>query len=117
MRHDIRQDLKDICIELTDMGIYPKYTFTGHGNILIKDTFDDRGDWKIFTYDKIKDVVDRIKHFMSMRGYKTEIIKIYDCSNIVNRLINKLNGNVQRVHINFLHIEIDKFFGEYLRNK
>ena len=116
MRQDIRQDLKDICIELTDMGIYPRYTFKGHGNILIKNTFDERGIDIPFRYNEVKDVVDRIKDFMGINGYKTEIIKIYG-GNILNRIKNRLNNNVQRIHINFLHIEIDKFFDDIINNK
>ena len=117
MRTDIRQDLKDICVELDDVGIHPRYTFTGHGNILIKKEHNEYMIDTTFCYDEVSDVIDRIKDFMSMRGYKTEIVKTYQNTNMLNRIVNKLNGNVQRVRINFLNIEIDKFFDEIISGK
>lgn len=70
---DILQDLKDILLELTDVGfridINNNYPYP-HKDILV---FKPKNE--LFKYKEVMDVVERIKYFMKDKGYSIEVEK------------------------------------------
>ena len=117
MKKNIREDLRDICLELNDIGIYTLFTFVGHGNVVIKKSFlSDES----FNYKDTEEVVERIKYFMSMNGYDSKVFKKKDKSvlskfNFINYM--KDRDKVTQVRINFTNLEIERIFDDILSNK
>jgi hypothetical protein len=107
--HNLKNDLKDICLEVTDDGInahifhtplIPEDSkaerctgsrlyieFQYKSNISTQRVFDN--DYKFMNEDFLDEVVERITLFMCGNGYTTKVIKTYDkCSSHHNNIRN-----------------------------
>ena len=95
---DIIQNISDICIELVDIGFCEIETDTleiscPYVCIQKEHSFTDNGEDSFFEYEKVEEVVERIKDYMSGCGYNTQISKLkgpYNPNVDHNRLIFKV---------------------------
>ena len=77
---DILQDLKDICLELKDIGFQIKtgryvdvYKVSKNIDCIRIYKYDKVGHYDTFNYNTVKEYIDRIKDYMKMNGYATEV--------------------------------------------
>lgn len=77
---DIIQDIKDICLELKDMGFAVFTNQLGHNNLAGEDGFYPNLTIfrnENFIFSEIEEVVNRIKDYMDRLGYKVELKKTW----------------------------------------
>lgn len=128
MRQEIRDDLDDICLELTDQNIKSYINYTGHGSIKIdsefvvySDTHLNQWVYKLVNYKDVEDVLERLKLYMNDNGYSTTIIVNYDYPGLkfsfIKRIINKFKRRFYSINVKFLNKEIDKYFDDIINLK
>ena len=67
---DIIQELKDICLELTDKHFSINIVPMGSSYEL----YISCENFNFFYYNEVSEVIDRIKYFLKSQGYRTTII-------------------------------------------
>lgn len=71
---DIEQDLKDICLELRDIG-FNTYIYYHNNQHILQITYkkpNTEGDFR-FEYKEVEEVVERIKDYMSSKEYRVYV--------------------------------------------
>lgn len=59
--YDIMQDIKDICLELNDIGFVIKFVEAGYTVIKFE---IQKENYSSFSYDEVSEVMERIKDYM-----------------------------------------------------
>ncbi len=121
MKQEIRDNLNDICLELTDQNINALIKYTAHGSIKIFNRPDYYLEYKSMRYKDVEDVLDRLKLYMDDNGYSTKIELTYDYPNLryayIKRIVNRYKGIVYSINVKFLNREIDKYLDEIINLK
>lgn len=119
MKQEIRDNLDDICLELTDQNINALIKYTGHGGIKIFKP--DNYQYKPMCYKDVEDVLYRLKLYMDDNGYSTEIELTYEYPksrfSYIKRIVNRYKGIVYSINVKFLNREIDKYLDEIINLK
>ena len=123
MKQEIRDNLHDICLELTDKNINALINYNGDGSIKINysDTYLNRWVYRLINYKDVSDVLERLKLYMDDNGYSTTIIINYyypdSRFSYIKSIINRFKRRFYSINVKFLNREIDKLFDEIINLK
>ena len=129
-RKEILQDLKEICLDLTDDGFNVKFFSTRINHVEFRKLFGGSSDFGLiitlpksidqthdFKYKKVSEVIERIKRYMKINKYKTYVTKCRQSRHRLRLLnINIPNPNVFQVAVGFELEWLEPWIDSVLKN-